>query len=38
MSILTPAGEPLELRWDDSVYLSGPAEIVGSGEFYWRGE
>jgi diaminopimelate epimerase len=35
VTILTPAGEPLTLRWDDSVYLSGPAEIVGSGEFYW---
>jgi diaminopimelate epimerase len=34
VTILTPAGEPLTLRWDDSVYLSGPAEIVGSGEFY----
>ena len=30
----TPAGESLQLRWDDSVYLTGPAEIVGSGEFY----
>src|SRR5271165_4556725 len=28
------AGEPLQLRWDDSVYLTGPAEIVGTGEFY----
>lgn len=28
------AGEPLQLRWDDSVYLTGPAEIVGAGEFY----
>ncbi len=37
VTILTPAGEPLKLRWDDSVYLSGPAEIVGSGEFYWPG-
>jgi diaminopimelate epimerase len=27
-------GEPLELRWDDSVYLTGPAEIIGAGEFY----
>jgi diaminopimelate epimerase len=26
--------EPLEVRWDDSVYLTGPAEIIGSGEFY----
>jgi diaminopimelate epimerase len=32
--VLTPAGESLELRWDDSVYLTGPAEIVGAGEFY----
>jgi diaminopimelate epimerase len=27
-------GEPLEVRWDDSVYLTGPAEIIGVGEFY----
>lgn len=32
--VLTAAGESLELRWDDSVYLTGPAEIVGAGEFY----
>ena len=25
-------GDPLEVRWDDSVYLTGPAEIIGSGE------
>src|SRR6266481_6428860 len=28
-------GEDLQLRWDDSVYLTGPAEIVGAGEFYF---
>jgi diaminopimelate epimerase len=27
-------GEDLQLRWEDSVYLTGPAEIVGAGEFY----
>jgi diaminopimelate epimerase len=27
-------GEPLEVRWDDSVYLTGPAEIIGAGEFH----
>lgn len=27
-------GEPLTLRWNGSVYLTGPAEIVGGGEFY----
>jgi diaminopimelate epimerase len=32
--VRTPAGESLRLRWDDSVYLTGPAEIVGTGEFY----
>jgi diaminopimelate epimerase len=32
--ILTPAG-PLDLRWDDDIYLTGPAEIVAGGEFYW---
>jgi diaminopimelate epimerase len=34
VTVRTPAGESLRLRWDDSVYLTGPAEIVGSGEFY----
>jgi len=32
--VLTPAGESLRVRWDDAVYLTGPAEIIGSGEFY----
>ena len=31
--VLTPAG-PLDLRWDDDVYLVGPARIVARGEFY----
>ncbi len=30
-------GEDLQLRWDDSVYLTGPAEIIGAGEFYLAG-
>ena len=34
VTVQTAAGESLQLRWDDSVYLTGPAEIVGSGEFY----
>jgi len=35
VTVRTPAGEPLHLRWDgDSAYLTGPAEIVGTGEFY----
>jgi len=29
----TPAG-PLDLRWDDDVYLTGPAEIVAQGVFF----
>lgn len=33
--IVTAAGE-LSLRWDDSVYLTGPAQIIGSGEFYFN--
>ena len=33
--VLAAGGEPLELRWDQSVYLRGPAEIVGDGEFYF---
>jgi diaminopimelate epimerase len=32
--VLTEAGEPLELRWDDSVYLTGPAELTATGEFW----
>jgi diaminopimelate epimerase len=34
VEIRTPAGESLQLRWDDSIYLTGPAELIGSGEFY----
>lgn len=33
MRILTPAGA-LDLRWDEEVYLRGPAEIVAGGQFY----
>ncbi len=34
--VLASGGEALDLRWDKSVYLTGPAEIVGAGEFYLR--
>jgi diaminopimelate epimerase len=34
VTVLTPAGESLQLRWDDSVYLTGPAEIIATGDFY----
>jgi len=35
--VLTPAG-PLELRWENqSIFLAGPAELIGSGEFFWKG-
>jgi diaminopimelate epimerase len=34
VTIHTPAGAALQLRWDDSVYLTGPAEIIGAGEFF----
>ena len=34
VTIRTPAGESLQLRWDDSIYLTGPAELIGTGEFY----
>lgn len=34
VTVQTPAGESLRLRWDNSVYLTGPAEIIGAGEFY----
>jgi diaminopimelate epimerase len=34
VEVRTPAG-PLKLRWEnDDILLSGPAEIVGRGEFY----
>ncbi len=32
--IQTPAGD-LHLRWTDSVWLTGPAELVAAGEFYF---
>jgi diaminopimelate epimerase len=32
VEVLTPAG-PLHLRWEDNVYLTGPAEIVAEGEW-----
>jgi diaminopimelate epimerase len=31
--VLTPAGA-IDIRWDDDIYLTGPAEIVAGGEFY----
>jgi diaminopimelate epimerase len=35
--VLTPAG-PLALRWEErSIFLAGPAELIGSGEFFWKG-
>jgi len=37
VQILTPAG-PLALRWEDgAIFLTGPAELIGSGEFFWKG-
>jgi diaminopimelate epimerase len=33
VTIRTPAGD-LELRWSDSVYLTGPAELIGEGIFF----
>jgi diaminopimelate epimerase len=33
LEIRTPAGN-LRLRWDESVYLTGPAEIIGEGRFF----
>ena len=35
--VLTPAGA-LDLRWENqSIFLAGPAELIGSGEFFWKG-
>lgn len=31
--VLTPAG-PMDLRWDEEIFLTGPAEIVADGVFY----
>jgi diaminopimelate epimerase len=33
LDVLTPAG-PIHLRLEDSVYLTGPAEIIAEGEFF----
>ncbi|MBV8895124.1 MAG: diaminopimelate epimerase [Acidobacteriaceae bacterium] len=33
LEIRTPAGS-MSLRWGDSVYLTGPAEVIGEGRFY----
>lgn len=33
IEIRTPAGQ-LRLRWDQSVYLTGPAELIGEGRYY----
>jgi diaminopimelate epimerase len=33
VEIRTPAGS-MTLRWEDSVYLTGPAEVIGEGEFF----
>jgi diaminopimelate epimerase len=33
VEVRTPAGS-LSLRWDDDVYLTGPAELVGEGRFF----
>ena len=37
VQVLTPAG-PLALRWEgEAIFLAGPAELIGSGEFFWKG-
>jgi diaminopimelate epimerase len=34
----TPAG-PLDVRWEgEEILMTGPAEIVATGEFYWEGK
>jgi diaminopimelate epimerase len=33
VEIRTPAGT-LTLRWDESVFLTGPAELIGEGKYY----
>ncbi len=34
VTVRTPAGE-LDVRWDGEVYLTGPAALVASGEFFY---
>ena len=35
--VFTPAG-PLDLRWENqSIFLVGPAELIGTGEYFWKG-
>ena len=31
--VLTPAG-PILIRWEEEVYLTGPAAIIGDGSFF----
>jgi diaminopimelate epimerase len=31
--VMTPAG-PLDLRWEDAIYLAGPAQMVAQGVFF----
>ncbi len=33
IEVRTPAGQ-MTLRWDDSVYLTGPAELIGEGRYF----
>lgn len=35
--VLTPAG-PIDLRWDEEIYLTGPAEIIAEGVFFSRSD
>ena len=35
VTIRTPAGS-LSLRWDETVYLMGPAEMIGEGTFFFE--
>jgi diaminopimelate epimerase len=34
VEVRTPAGS-LRVRWDDDVYLTGPAELIGEGQFFY---
>jgi diaminopimelate epimerase len=35
VKVLTEAG-PLEIRWEEQAFLTGPAEITARGEYYWK--
>jgi diaminopimelate epimerase len=35
VKVVTQA-EPMEVRWQEEAFLTGPAEIIARGEYYWE--